>query len=143
MTAADDKKLLLGVALRLAAEQLEKGGLPPFGVVLGSKRDVQLLMPKSFSKRTVTQEDLEEYWFRELRGFTAADGCKAVCFCADVGFPGEKEQITRGLLVHVEHIEGGAEDMGYPYWRNDDSRIVFGEPISVTSERRAFSPATN
>jgi hypothetical protein len=86
MTAADDKKLLLGVALRLAAEQLEKGGLPPFGAVLGSKRDVQLLMPKSFSKRTVTQEDLEEYWFRELRKFATTDGCKAVCFCADVGF---------------------------------------------------------
>jgi hypothetical protein len=142
MTAEEERQLLLRVVLRFAGAQLEKGGLPPFGAVLGPNRDVQLLMPESF-KQNVTRDEFEEYWFRELRKFATADGCKAVCFCADVGFPREKEQITRGLLVHVEHMEGGAEDIGYPYWRDDDSRIVFGEPTCVTSQRRAFSPAAN
>ena len=49
---------MLRVVLRLAKEQLEKGGFIPFGAALGMKRDVPRRMPKSM-KKDVKQDKLD------------------------------------------------------------------------------------
>jgi len=83
MTPKEEKELLLRVVTKLAGQQLEKGGFLPFGAALGSKRDVQLLMPKSM-KQDVTTDELDAYWVRTLRKAVATGECKTVCSCTDM-----------------------------------------------------------
>jgi hypothetical protein len=90
MTAEEDRQLLFRVVLRFAGAQLEKGGLPSFGAVLSSKRDVQLLMPESF-KQNVTRDELEEYWFRELRKVAVIDGCRVFVSAQMFAFLGSRK----------------------------------------------------
>jgi hypothetical protein len=57
MTPKEEKELLLRVVTKLAGQQLEKGGSIAFGATLGSKRDVQLLMPKRAETYETRRDD--------------------------------------------------------------------------------------
>jgi len=140
MTPQEQKDLLLGVVTKLATKRLEEGGFIPFGATLGSKRDVKLLMPKSM-KQNVTRDELEAYWIRELRKATAEDACKTACSCADVRVPVGEGELVPALLIHVEHAEGSAEDILYPYRKDESSGIVLGEPTSAAIKHQIFVPA--
>jgi hypothetical protein len=137
MTAREEIDLLLRVVTRLAQQQLEMGGFYPFGAVLGSSRDVQLLMPKGWKKDS-TRDEVEAYWYSELRKHSAKDSCKVVCFCANVGVPTEAEEYTWGVNVYIEHQQAGAASIFYPYSQNPDSRVEFGQPTTVKTERHVF-----
>jgi hypothetical protein len=138
MTPQEEKNLLLRVVIRLAGTQLESGGLTPFGATLGSERDVKLLVPKGF-KKNPTRDEVEAYWAGELRKANATGKCKTVCSCADVRVPVEGGNLIPGVLIHIEHAEGSAEDVLYPY-RNDEGSVVFGVPTSVKAELQVFPP---
>jgi hypothetical protein len=99
---------------KLAGQQLEKGGFIPFGATLGSKRDVQLLMPKSM-KQDVTTDELDAYWVRTLRQAVATGECKTVCSCTDVRVQANEGLLVSAVLVHVEHVDTSSEDILYPY----------------------------
>jgi hypothetical protein len=137
MTPLEEKELLLRVVTKLAQTQLEQGGFIPFGAVLGSKRDLKLLRPKSW-KQNPTRDDVEGYWFRELKKHAEKEGCRSLCFCADVWIPTEGDQLLPAILVHIEHVESDAEEMLYPYGKDEGSRVVFGKRTSETVERRVF-----
>jgi hypothetical protein len=137
MTPQEEKELLLRVVVRVAAMQLKEGGLVPFGATLGLKRDVKLLMPKSWKQTPTTRDELEGYWIRELRQATASGTCKTVCSCADVRVP-KGEKLVPAVLIHVEHAEGSAEDILYPYQKDEGSVVVFGEPTSAATEHQIF-----
>jgi hypothetical protein len=137
MTPLEEKELLLRVVAKLAQTQLEQGGFIPFGAVLGSKRDVQLLMPKGW-KQNSTRDDVEAYWFRELKKHAEKDGCRSLCFCADVRVPRMEGQLVPAILIHIEHVESDAEEMLFPYGKDEGSRIVIGKRTSDTVERRVF-----
>jgi hypothetical protein len=137
MTPDEQKDLLLRVVIRLAGKQLEKGGFVPFGATLGTARDVKLLMPKKF-KQDATRDEVETYWAEELRNATAIGNCKTACSCADVRVPMHDGSLVPGVLIHIEHAEGSAEDIIYPYGK-DEGAVVFGEPTRVGVERQIFT----
>jgi hypothetical protein len=137
MTPREEIDLLLRVVTRLAQQQLEKGGFIPFGAVLGSNRDVQLLMPKGWKKDS-TQDEMEAYWYSELRKHAAKDGCKVVCFCADVRVPMEVGEYTLAVNVYIEHPQAEPENIYYPYRQNAGSHVQFGQPTTVKTEHHVF-----
>jgi hypothetical protein len=126
MTPSEEKELLLRVVSQVARSLMDTGGQMHFGAVLGSKRDVQVLIPKSM-KENVTQDELHVYWERELHAAVVAGDCKAVSSCTFVNVPGRDGKLTTALLIHMEHEETGAEDILLPYRCNEDKSIVFGE----------------
>jgi hypothetical protein len=139
MTSQEEKELLLRVVTQLAAKQLAEGGITPFGATLGSRRNVKLLVPKDWKREVTTQDELEKYWIRELRKATVADSSRMACSCADVRVPMEDGRLVPAVLIHVEHAEGSAEDVVYPYRLDDESMVVFGEPTSAATESQIFN----
>src|SRR5260370_31863694 len=102
MTPQEEKALLLRVVTKLAAPHLEKGGFIPFGAILGQKRDVQLLMPKSM-KRDVPRNELDNYWARPIRNAIAAGKYMTVCWCADVRGQPDAGPLRPAVLFHFGH----------------------------------------
>lgn len=138
MTPREEKELLLRVVTKLAAKQLARGGFIPFGATLGSKRDVQLLMPKSM-KKNVAPEELQGYWARELRQAGASGDCRTVCWCADVRTNLDGGQPVPAVFVHIEHPEAYAENVLYPY-KDEGSEWVLRQPTVEVTEYQIFAP---
>jgi len=137
MTPQEEKTLLLRVVTQLAAKFLLKGGgFVPFGATLGQNRNVDLLMPKGM-KKSVTRDELDDYFGKELRRTIAADKRKTACFCVHVGEVDGKV-VTPGVLVHIEHATAYAEDVLYPYQLSEVPEVVFGNPMAVSAERNIF-----
>ena len=137
MTPQEEKQLLLRVVRPLAKVQLENGGFIPFGAALGTKRDVQLLMPKSM-KKDVKREELEAYWNKQFRPIIAGQDCKTVCTCADVGLSGDQGGLVWGVLIHIEQADSDAEDIFTPYTRDQNSKVTFGPETRETANRFVF-----
>lgn len=138
MTPQEEKELLLRVVTKLVRKQLEKGGFIPYGATLGSNREVQLLMPKSM-KRDVTRDELDAYWVQTIRQAVATGECKTACWCADVREKAEDGTLVPAVLIHVEHAETFSEDILYPYRKDENSGVVFGEPMSELTEHQIFT----
>ncbi|HYX68211.1 MAG TPA: hypothetical protein VE825_03685 [Terriglobales bacterium] len=132
MTPEEEKALLLRVVIKVARLEIQQsGGLVPFGATLGSKRDVCLLRPKEVTG-TVTRDKLEDYWKREFGKAAAAGECRTVCCCADVRVARDQGgSLVPALLIHIEHVEAGGEDVVYPHWKGEDSEVVLGEATGV------------
>ncbi len=138
MTPREEIDLLLRVVTRLAQKQLEKGGFIPFGAVLGANREVQLLMPGGWKKDS-TRDEVENYWYAELRKHAAKVGCKCVCFCADVGVPIESGGYLLAVNVYIEHPQAEAANLFYQYSQNPGPDVTFGQPITVKTDHHVFS----
>jgi hypothetical protein len=138
MTLQGDKDLLLRVVTQLAQKQLASGGFIPFGAVLGSKRDIRILMPKSM-KQGVAPAELDAYWTRELREAAKTEECKAVCSCTDIRIETDEGALATAVLIHVEHAQGDAEDILYPC-RNEEGRgVIFSEPARESTKQQIFN----
>ena len=140
MTPEEQKSLLLGVVVQLAVKLLEEDGFYPFGAVLGRKRNAQLLMPKGW-KSNSTRDEVEGYWFKELRKSTATGDYVAACFCADVRVPIDTGKLVPAMLVHIEHAEASAEDGLYPYLKDEQSKVSLGSPTFVVTAPQIFIPS--
>jgi hypothetical protein len=141
MTPQEEKDLLLRVVIKVARLELEQGaGLVPFGATLGAKRDVCLLRPKEVAG-AVTRDKLEDYWKRQLRQAVSAGECRAVCCCADVRLQQGEGQLVPALLIHVEHVDDGGEDIMYPHWKDEDSQLVLGQPTGAPATWGIFDAA--
>jgi hypothetical protein len=140
MTPQEEKDLLLRVATNLAQRQLERGQLVPFAVTLGSKRNAQVLMSTDTDWEPDTSRDeLEAYWTHELRGVIVQGETRAICYCAGVRVPAAEGKTAPGVVIHLEHADGGAEDILYRSRRDETSKIVLGEPASAVGRRHIFS----
>lgn len=137
MTPQENKALLLRAVTKLAAKQLANGGLMPFGATLGSKREVQLLVPESI-KPDATLEELDAYWTRELGQAAATGECDTVCTCVHVGMQTEEGISVPALLIHIEQMNAFSENILYPYEKAEESDVVFGEPTTEATEYQIF-----
>jgi len=135
MTPDEAKALLLRVVTKLVAPQLEQGGFIPFGAILGQKRDVQLLMPKSM-KRNVARNELDTYWTQTVRKAIANGDCTTACWCVDVL---DGETLITALLIHAEHAHSFSEDILIAYRKNECGKIVFDEPTIEPTQHQMFS----
>jgi hypothetical protein len=140
MTPQEKKALLLRVVTKLAAQQLENGGLTPFGATLGEKREVQLLVPDRI-KPDATLEELDAYWTRELRQAAAKGDCDTVCTCIHVGMQTEEGISVPALLIHIEQADAFSEDILYPYEKGERSEVIFSEPTTEAAEYQIFVPS--
>ena len=138
MTPQEEKELLLRVVTKLAGRQIEKGGFIPFGATLGSKRDVRLLMPESM-KKEVTRDELDAYWTREIRKAIIGGECKTACWIADVRLQSEEGTLFPAIMVHVEHVGVFSEDILFPYKKEENSAVVFGEPTTEAMQHQIFA----
>jgi hypothetical protein len=139
MAKRQDIELLLRVVTQFVEKQLIPAGILPFGAALGSKRDVQLLLPKTM-KPDAQMHELDAYWKRELAKPIAAGGCKAVCYCVDLRVKdlGEGTQ-SPVVFIHIEDSQGCAEDVLYAYQFANDSKVILGDPCVEKSDQRIFS----
>ena len=144
MTAREEMDLLLRIASQVAQKMLESGGLRHFGTILGSKRDVQVLMPKSV-KENVSLEELVSYWRREIGTAAAKAEWRVVACCTfaaelrdDNSFGGS------ALVIHIEHCDKRteAEDVAYKYQGSRGSKIILGETSRAGAKRWLMDSAT-
>ena len=137
MTAREEMDLLLRVTSQVAQKMLESGGLMHFGTVLGAKRDVQVLMPKSMTEKVAWRE-LADYW-KERIGTASArmDWRAAACSTFVTLLSGDDSFKASGLLIHVEHFEDqtGAEDIAYEYESSEHGKITLREVTRASAGR--------
>ena len=114
MTPQEEIDLLLRVVTRLAQKQLEKGGF------------------------ISTRDEVETYWYAELRKHVAADGCNGACFCADVKVPLDAGGYASAIYVYIEHPQAEAANIFYPYSQDPESHVEFGPPTTVKTEHHVF-----
>lgn len=142
MTKNGQKDLLLSVVTKFATMRIARDGFLPFGAVLGSKRNVVMLMPKSV-KQNVSREELEAYWIKVVCEEAHTEDCTAICFCADVRVPNADSTHVPAVFVHIEQPAGSSEDMLYPYEKTPDGTVRLGKPTSVDTEYRMLpSPSS-
>ena len=137
MTARDEIDLLLRVTSQVAQKMLESGGLMHFGTVLGSKRDVQVLMPKSM-KANVVWEELVSYWKREIGAAAAKAEWRAIACCTFATELLDDNSLSGpALVVHIEHFDTktGAEDVAYKYQGSREGKIALGETTRASAKR--------
>jgi hypothetical protein len=138
MTPDEPKALLLRVVTKLVAPRLEQGGFIPFGAILGQKRDVPLLMPKSM-KRNVARDELDTYWTQTIRKAIANGDYLTACWCADVRGQADDETLIPALLIRAEHAHSFSENILIAYRKNGAGRIVFDEPTIEPTQHQIFS----
>lgn len=134
MTAREEMDLLIRVTSEVAQKMLESGGLMHFGTVLGSKRDVQVLMPKSM-KKEVAWHELEAYWKREIASKTDWRAIACCTFVTELQQEDHKAKPT--FFIHLEHfdVSMGAEDVAYQYHASRGQKITLRETTRLTAER--------
>jgi len=138
MTPQEQKSLLVDVVVQFAMKRLEEEGFYPFGAVLGTKRNVQLFVPKKW-KPNSTRDEVEDFWFKELRKNTASGDYIAASFCADVRVPRNGGELIPAMLVHIEHADASAEDGLYPYLKDEQSKVSLGTPTFVETRPQIFT----
>lgn len=138
MSTLENKELLLRVVTKFAAMQLkENAELMPFGATLNSTRKVVLVMPKSM-KQNVTHDELSSYWTRELRAAAQKSDSPTVCSCCAALIPQEDGATLPVVFVHIEHAGSYSEDIFYPYSKEMDGTIRFGERAAQPVEHQVF-----
>lgn len=139
MTPREEMDLLVRVVSRIAQTQLEKGGFIPFGATLGSGRDVQLLLPNS-AKGEMTIELVDAYWRKQMSKAIEAGGVRALCTVADVRVTDSGSKLVPGVFIHIEHSAGDAEELLYPYAKDELSNVSFLEVTRVNAALQFFAP---
>lgn len=137
MTSQEEKELLLRVVARIAKTQLEKGGFIPFGATLGPGRNVQLLIPNSATGE-MTIEIVDAYWQRQMNKAVVAGNVIALCTVADVRVTDSDGKLAPGVFIHIEHSGGDAEELLYPYTKDEDSKVTFLEVTRAVTSLQYF-----
>ena len=138
MKPLEEKELLLRVATKVAAKQLEEGGFFPFGATLSPNRQVQLLVPESM-KRDATKDELDAYWGAKLLAAANAARCNTVCSCADSGVLADDGSVVRAVFIHIEHAYEYSEDILYPYRKGDGPSVSFEKPTIEPTKHQVFT----
>jgi hypothetical protein len=138
MNLNEQKTLLLRVVTQLIEKQLNEQGLRTFGAVLGSGREVQLLVPETIKRQHPSLDELDSYWLEQLRKAVMGTDANAACYCAEVQTIREDgTPITPGIVLFLEQKAGNAEYRFYTYEKNDHStRLV--EQNSQNAPMRLF-----
>jgi hypothetical protein len=91
-------------------------------------------------KKYPTRDELEAYWINQLQeSVTKSQGdSKAAFFCVAVLIPAKDGKMVPAVIVYLDHTTAGAEDIFYPYWKDERSKFVLGEPISSPAAHRIF-----
>ena len=138
MSALDNKELLLRVVTKFAAMRMEDSGLlMPFGATLNSTRKVNLLLPKRM-KPDVTTDELSRYWARELREAAEKSDSPTVCSCCAALIQSTDGSAVQMIFIHIEHAGTYSEDVFYPYRREMDGNISFGERTINSANHQVF-----
>ena len=137
MTAREEMDLLLRVTSQVAQKMLESGGWMHFGTVLGPKRDVQVLMPKS-TKENASGKELASYWKREIGIAAEKAKWRAIACCTfATDLRPENSSGENGFVVHIEHFDqgAGAEDAAYKYQGSRGTKITLSETTRASAKR--------
>jgi hypothetical protein len=137
VTPQEEKELLLRVVLRIAQTQLEKGGFIPFGATLGPGREAQLLMPTS-AKREITIDKVVAYWKVQMSKAIETSKITTLCTVTDVRISDNDGKLIPGVFIHVEHWAGDAEDILFPYTKDENAKVTLQEPAKEATNLQFF-----
>jgi hypothetical protein len=139
VNAREEIQLVLKIVLKYARKQLEEeGGFQAYGATFGSHRDVLMLLPES-QPDDASFADVREHWYRALRKAIDDGGCRTAAWCCNVKAPGENDTRVPAVFVHVEHVEGQAWDMYFPFVTDPDSKVLYGEQTELAVKSILFT----
>jgi hypothetical protein len=137
MTAREETNLLLRAAIGVAELQLKRGQILHFAVTLGSEKNAKTLFTEDL-ERNASRADLEQFWGWELKNAVDSE-TRAVCYCANVRVPLGEQGPVPCIFVHFEHVEGRAEDMVFPYSKDESANLVVKNPLSRPAKQEILS----
>ncbi len=106
-------------------------------MTLGSKRNAKTLFTSDLEP-DASREEIEQYWAHELREAIVPGDTRTVCYCIHVRVPVSEGGTLPCVLIHVEHVEGGADNFAFPVRKDENSNFVLGRPMYQATERVLF-----
>ena len=137
MSSDEEKDLLLRTAADVALVQLQRGPFLPFAVILGSKRNARTLFTQDLEP-DATREEIEQYWAHEIRQAIIAGDTRVVCYCIHVRVRVAEGGTLPCILIHVEHVEGGADNFAFPVRKDQNLNFILGERMYQAADRVLF-----
>ena len=137
MSSDEEKELLLRTAADVALVQLQRGPFLPFAVVLGSQRNAKTLFTQDLEP-DATRDEIEQYWAQEVSEAIVPGDTRAVCYCVYVRVRVAEGGTLPCILVHVEHVEAGAENFAFPVRKDENRNFVLGERMHQAADRVLF-----
>lgn len=137
MSALEEKDLLLRSAADVALLQLQRGAFLPFAVTLGSTRNAKTLFTSDL-EADATREEIEQYWAHELREEIVPGDTRAVCYGIHVRVRVAEGGTLPCILIHLEHVQGGADNFAFPVRKDENGSFVLDRPMSQPAARVLF-----
>ncbi|HYX53646.1 MAG TPA: hypothetical protein VE783_09340 [Candidatus Limnocylindrales bacterium] len=137
MNSQEESDLLLRATVGVAETQFQHGRFLPFAVTLGQERKANTLFTDDLEP-DASRDQIVEYWRSELRNVIARQQMRAACHCTVARVRVAEGSTTPVMVIHLEHIEGGANDFVYPLRKEPDGKITLGEPRSISTQREIF-----
>lgn len=137
MSAFEEKDLLLRSAADVALLQLQRGAFLPFAVTLGSARNAKTLFTSDLEP-DASREEIEQYWAQELSESVVPGDTRAVCYGIHVRVRVAEGGTLPCILIHLEHVDGGADNFAFPVRKDENGNFVLGQPMHQAAERVLF-----
>jgi hypothetical protein len=133
----EENDLLLRAAADVGLLQLRRGSFLPFAAVLGAKRNAQTIFTDELEP-DAGKEEIEQYWAGELSTHIVPGETRAVCYCIHLHVRVAEGGTLPCILIHLEHVQGGAENCAFPVRKDENLKFVLGQPMSQPAERVLF-----
>jgi hypothetical protein len=140
MTGAADLDLVCGFLTAVAESELKlHGRFAPFGVVLDENGRLQMVAG-ALSEELDSTEKILNFWFTALRQATEGKCHRAAGFCCDVLLmkPASGKKAD-ALQLWVEHSDGTAQTIWFPYGNDHTGKLQLGKPVSKSLAPRIFN----
>ncbi len=137
MNLQEESDLLLRATVAVAETQFQRGRFLPFAVTLGPERKAQTLFTDDLEP-DASRDEIVQYWRHELRDVIARHETRAACHCTLARVRVAEGSTAPVLIIHLEHAEGGANDFVHPLRKEQDGRVVIGEPRAIPTQREIF-----
>lgn len=133
----EEKDLLLRAAADMALLQLQRGPFLPFAAILGAKRNAQTFFSDDLEP-DAGKKEIEQYWAGELSTHIVPGETRAVCYRIHVRVRVAEGGTLPCILIHLEHVQGCAENFAFPVREDENLKFVLGRPMSQSAERVLF-----
>ncbi len=137
MNSQEESNLLLRAAVAMAETQFQRDRFLPFAVTLGPERKAQTLFTDDLEPDT-GRDEIVQYWRHELRDVIARHETRAACHCTLARVRVAEGATAPVMVIHLEHVEGGANDFVYPLKKEQDGKVVIGNPRAIPTQREIF-----
>ena len=130
--------MLMNSGVEIAGRMIEEhGGFIPYALTLDDQEEVRTISPGEEHAQLSPEELLGMFddMFREEH---AAGKLRATAVFVGVSYSSEATEEGHAIMIALEHFEGEALNVYFPYTRSDDGKVEVGEPFSESRESSVF-----